>query len=141
MVLFQFLINSPRASKEMTLKVYEELQRDVFSEINKKINNDPDIVLRVSREPKNGHSDTWEELTNYLVRLECFSAGVNMKLYSLSVLNQLGGAYFVRIYEKLEPLISRKERDNESNGNRYEQYKETVRRLRKMQRGNQWPCL
>lgn len=76
-------------------------------------------------------SEEWHELTVCLAKIEQFSVGINTGIYSLDTLNRLGGAYFIRQYEKLKPIIIRKRAENAAGGKHYDEFEETVNKLRK----------
>lgn len=66
----------------------------------------------------------------YLAKLERFSVGVNSGIYSIQILNQLGDSYFIREFEKLEPIIIEKRKVNIVPGGHYDEFEKTVSRLR-----------
>ena len=128
--VFQFVSNSPRARKEATLNAYRVLQTSVFSPLNRKLTQDPQLVIRTAGEQGKNHSEDWETLTDYLTVMEHFAVGVNTGIYSLAVLTRLGGPYFLRIYHCLLPLIERKRHDNESAGAHYHELEKMIEKLK-----------
>ncbi len=118
-----FFTDSSREKKEATLIAYEEIQNDVFS-----------ILMKYPKDmaPVEPKSDEWNRLTMCLAKLERFSVGINTDIYSLDVLNRLGGSYFIHQYEKLEPIILRKRQENFVPGGHYDEFEKTVNALRKM---------
>lgn len=120
--IFQFLRDSSRQKKESTLNAYNDLQNDVFSDLTKYDFPMPEV--------KRGDVE-WDKFTVYLAKLERFSVGVNSGIYSIQILNQLGGSYFIREFEKLEPIIMEKRKDNIVPGGHYDEFEKTVSRLRK----------
>lgn len=123
--LFQFVRDSSRQKKEATLNAYNELQNDVFSDLTTYDYPLPKV--------KRGDEE-WNKFTVYLAKLERFSVGVNTGIYSIKVLNHLGGAYFIREFEKLEPIIIHKRKDNIVPGGHYDEFEKTVKRLKKYRR-------
>lgn len=76
-------------------------------------------------------SDEWEDITICLSKIENFSTGINTNIYSYKILNRLGGAFFIRQYEKLEPIIIVKREKNVSAGKHYNEFEATVMKLKK----------
>lgn len=126
--VFQFFRDSSRQKNEATLIAYNELQNDVFSNlVQYSLDNMPDI--------KYG-DEKWTQFTIYLAKLERFSVGVNTGIYSIDILNHLGGAYYIRQFEKLKPIIDEKRNANRVNGSHYDEFEKTVNRLKKYRSTN-----
>ena len=119
---YQFLRESLRQKKEATLIAFNELQDGVFAKLNKYENDD---LLKIEYK-----SDQWEEVTICLAKIENFSVGINTNIYSYKVLNRLGGAFFIRQFEKLKPIIDKKREKNVSEGKHYNEFENTVMRLK-----------
>ena len=119
--IVQFLRDSSRQKKESTLHAYNTLQHNVFEKLNKYCD-----MSKIEYQ-----SVEWEEITICLAQIENFSVGINTKIYSLTILNRLGGAFFIRQYEKLTPIINLKREKNISPGNHYNEFENTVSMLRK----------
>jgi len=100
--LIQFLKNNSRQKKEATLIAYNELQNEVFTNLNINFFCSPNSELYLLKSGDRG----WEEITVYLSKLERFSTGINTGIYSIEILNRLGGGYYIWIFEKLMPIIS-----------------------------------
>ncbi|MBR2923601.1 MAG: DUF4760 domain-containing protein [Clostridia bacterium] len=133
--LIQFRINSERIKNEATIRAYNELQMEVFSPLNRLLKKymtykKGNWVL-VPKELKkiDFHSDEWENFTNWLSKIETFSAGINTGIFSLEILKHVGGHYFVRLYHDLKVIIKRKEEMNISGGARYAEFKKVVDEL------------
>lgn len=128
----QFINDNSRQKCESTLNAYNDLQDDVFTNLN---------VLLSEYETKKtsvaslttGEKD-WEDITGYLAKIERFSVGINSKIYSIKVLNRLGGGYFIRLYNELNPIIIKKREANISKGNHYNEFEVTVKKLKKMRK-------
>lgn len=88
--LIQFIRNTSRQKKESTLMAYQKIQNEVFNKLTKYSCPMPEIEY---------HGDEWTELTICLAKLEQFSVGINSGIYSLRILNRLGGAFYIRQYE------------------------------------------
>ena len=119
--LCQFLRDSSRQKKEATLNAYIELQDDVFTHLSKYSFPMPIFEYQ---------GKEWEKMTVYLAKLEQFSVGINTGIYSLDVLNHLGGAYYIRQFEKLKPIIDRKREENIVVGGHYDEFEKTVIKLK-----------
>ena len=113
---YQFFRESSRQKKEATLIAYNDLQDNVFAELNKH----EDLSKIVYQ------SDDWKEITTCLAKIENFSVGINTNIYSYKVLNRLGGAFFISQFEKLKPIINTKREKNVSSGKHYNEFENTV---------------
>ena len=118
----QFFRDSLRQKKEATLIAYNELQDNVFPKLNKYGDDLSKIEYR---------SDEWEEITICLAQIENFSVGINTNIYSFRILNRLGGAFFIRQFEKLKPIIDIKREKNISAGKHYDEFEKTILKLKK----------
>lgn len=123
--LCQYFRDSSRERKEATLNAYNELQDDVFSHLNKYGMPLPEFEYL---------GDDWQKMTVYLAKLERFSVGINTGIYSLNVLNRLGGEYFIREFEKLKPIIDRKRKEKIVDGKHYDEFEKTVLKLKKLRK-------
>lgn len=121
--LIQFIQDASRQKKEATLIAYNELQDDVFSELNKY--NEQQIANMP-------YGEEWEQITTCLAKLERFSVGIATGIYSIDILNRLGGAYYIRQFEKLKPIIIKKRNENISPGGHYDEFESIVDELKKM---------
>lgn len=120
--VLQYISDSSRQKKESTLNAYNELQNDVFSELNKYPSPMPEIEYM---------SEEWERVTVYLAKIERFSVGINTGVYSIDILNRIGGSYYIRQFDKLKSVIEIKRNENISKGKHYDEFEESVRILRK----------
>ena len=120
--VYQFLKESSREKKEATLNAYKELQNEVFYELNKY----PDDLSKIEYQ-----SEEWEQITNYLVKIENFCVGINSGIYSIKILNRLGGAYFIRQYKRLRVIIDVKCYKDVSHGKHYDEFEKTILRIKK----------
>lgn len=120
--VLQFLRDSSRQKKESTLIAYNELQNDVFSDLCRYSYPMPEIQYQ---------GDEWIKLTIHLAKLERFSAGINTGIYSIDILNHLGGAFYIRQFEMLKPIIDKKRRENIVDGKHYDEFEKAVDKLKK----------
>ncbi len=117
--MWQFIQESNRQKKESTLNAYSELQKDVFDGLHQYNLNNMDR-----------NSTDWTEVTKCLAKIEKFSVGVNTKIYSIEILNRLGGGFFVEQFKLLYPIIKQK-RKEDSKQKHYDEFEKTVRALQK----------
>lgn len=116
--ILQFFKESSRQKKEATLNAYNVLQNEVFSELKK---YDLGNI-------KKG-DDGWDDITICLAKIENFAVGINTGIYSLNILNSLGGGFFINQYEKLLPIISKK-REEDKKTKHYNEFETVVNDLR-----------
>jgi len=126
----QFLKDNSRQKREATLNAYNDLQDDVFTKLN-------GLLLKYKTQKNKLYSlrsgdEDWEKITTYLAKIERFSVGINSGIYSINVLNRLGGGYFIRLYDELNPIILRKRNANTSKGKHYNEFEATAEKLKKM---------
>ena len=115
----QYLEESSRQKKEATLNIYNRLQDDVFSKLKK-------YDLKSLEKGDKG----WDEVTTCLAKIENFSVGINTNIYSIDILNSLGGNFFVEQHDNLIPIINKKREEDKGNKH-YDQFQKVVERLKK----------
>lgn len=76
------------------------------------------------------HLKGWDEVTTYLAKIENFSVGINTNIYSIDILNSLGGNFFIEQYRNLIPIINKKREEDKGNKH-YDQFEKVVKRLKK----------
>ena len=118
--IIQYLRDSSREKKESTLNAYNELQKEAMSILAKYDTPMPEIEYR---------SKEWDELTDCLAKLESFSVGINTGIYSLDVLNRIGGSFFIHQYRQLNKIIKLKRKKNVSPGKHYDEFEKVAFRL------------
>lgn len=123
--LFQFIRDASWQKREATLNAYNRLQDDAFSPLNK-------YTSEFLNSPPEYRSDEYNDITNCLVKIELFSTGINTGIYSLWVLNRLGGAYFIHQFKKLTKVIEKKREDNRIQGRHYDEFEITVKKLKRI---------
>ena len=121
--IFQFFIEKNRQKKEATLIAYNNLQKEVFSELKK-------YDLKTIKKGDGG----WDTVTRCLAIIENFSVGLNTGIYSLDILNRLGGGFFIEQYEELSFIISKKREENK-NSKHYDEFEKVVNELRRKRGG------
>lgn len=123
--VIQFIQNTSRQKKESTLNAYNILQDDAFSYLiglpKEKLNPPPQY-----------HSPEYDKITTCLAKIETFSTGINAGVYSIWVLNRLGGAFFIHQYKRLAGVIEEKREEDRSKGKHYNEFEETVKRLERI---------
>ncbi|MCI8590741.1 MAG: DUF4760 domain-containing protein [Lachnospiraceae bacterium] len=128
--LVQFMRESSREKKASTIDAFYNLQNDVFDPLNKLL-----IDEHVDMSKLTIGSEDWRKVTNALAKIEHFSVGINTGVFSLQILNRVAGAYYIRIFYDLKPVIDQKRKQNISNGKHYHEFEQTVIHLKKMERG------
>lgn len=118
----QYFGEYKRKKKQDTLEAYDKLQTEVFTPLNAIRKQYPTMPLTYS-------FDKRADVTSYLAKIERFCVGVNLGIYDLNTLMRCGGAYFVRQYLYLEPLIKEKRKRN-NGGAHYDEYENVVRKLK-----------
>lgn len=132
--LAQFLGDNDRNKKEATLNAYYQLQEDAFAKYNdlfKKFGLEKEEVNKFELKKEDPE---WETMTGILVKLEHFSVGINTGIYSLEVLNRLGGGYFIRVYDSLELVIKEHEVNGVSAGEHYNEFRKTREKLEELRK-------
>lgn len=130
--VIQFVKDNSRQKRESTLNAYSDLQDDVFTNLNILL-SEYEIEKKKLSSLRTGDKE-WEEITGYLAKIERFSVGINSRIYSINVLNRLGGGYFIRLYRELSPVIEKKRKADKSKGNHYDEFEATVKKLEKMRK-------
>lgn len=125
--LVQFMRDTSRAKKESTINAFYVLQNEAFDPLNELL-----IDKRVDTSAIELGSNDWRQITTSLAKIEQFSVGINTNVYSIKILNRVAGAYFIRLYNSLEPIIAKKRSQNISNGNHYSEFQEVVNHLKKL---------
>ena len=121
--IIQFFRDSSREKKEATLTAYNELQNDVFSKL---------ILYKTPMPPIDIEDKAWSEITDCLARLERFSTGINTGIYSIEILNRLGGEFFIHQYDQLSGIIEKKRKQSIVGGDHYNEFELTVESLKKL---------
>ena len=116
--IIQFFKDSSRAQKEATLNAYNYLQENVFS-----------CLKRYDLTNIKTETDEWNAITICMAKIENFSVGINTGIYSIEILNRLGGGFFISQYEKLWPIIEKK-RNEDPNSKHYDEFEVVVNKLR-----------
>ena len=130
----QFVRDASRGKKEATLNAFYVLQNEAFDPLNALLSDECIDVSAITRD-----SDEWRMVTTALAKIEQFSVGINTNIYSIEILNRVAGAYFIRLYETLEPIIEKKRSQNISKGKHYDEFQQMIYRLKRMreQKGQQ----
>lgn len=123
--LIQFIRDTSRQKKEATLNAYNILQDDAFS-----------YLISLPREklnpPPQYHSQEYDKITYCLAKIEMFSTGINTGVYSIWVLNRLGGAFFIHQFDRLTAIIEKKREEDRSKGKHYDEFEKTVKKLKQI---------
>ena len=103
--IYQYRKEKKRENKMATIEAYTDLQRDVFSVLNKWRPSDiRETVL-------DNKSSAYKDLSNYLARIECFCAGINHGIYDFDAFYDVAHGYFDKggsLYRRLFPILEKK---------------------------------
>ena len=117
--IFQYITEASRQKKESTLIAYNSLQNEVFSELR---NYDLGSIKKGDK--------GWNEVTTCLAKIENSSIGINTGIYSLNIVNRLGGGFFIKQFDKLLPVINQK-RKADSVNKHYDEFEKVIIKLKK----------
>ena len=112
-----------RARRQATLDAFNLLQNQVLDQLN--LYRKADIV-RIAEEPC---SDEYKTVSALLARCAHFAVGVNEGIYDKETVRRLAGRYFIGIYMKMEPLIEKKRKINQTERH-YEELEKLVETLK-----------
>ena len=125
--LAQTVLGYVREKKEATLRAYYELQDDSFYPLYKLI-----IPYKNGRVNFIRGDAEWNEITNCMEKIENFSAGVNLGVYSLRTVDRIHGAFVIKRFDDVKDFIEEKRKEYE--GTQYCEFEKMVDRLRKRQK-------
>lgn len=97
-----------REKKQATLDAFNVLQTQVLDRLNHYRRYDIDEVA------EDVHSADYKELSGLLARCAHFAVGVNTGIYDEKTVRRLAGRYIISLYDKMEPLIQKKRKLNQS---------------------------
>lgn len=123
LTVFQYFGEYRRKRKQDTLEAYDNLQSEVFSTLNQLRKQFPALISDRNFEKRT-------EITNCLAKIERFCVGVNLRIYDFKTLERCGGAYFVRQYLYLEPII-RDKRTRNNGGAHYDEFERVAMKLKR----------
>lgn len=123
LTIFQYFGDYSRKRKQDTLEAYDDLQSEVFTTLNCLRKQFPALISDRNFEKRS-------EITNCLAKIERFCVGVNLKIYDFKTLERCGGAYFVRQYLYLKPVIQDK-RTRNNGETHYDEFEKVAMKLKK----------
>ena len=110
--------------KADTLDAFNLLQEQALDKLNR---YKPADVCEYAKHPR---SEEYKELSALLARVEHFCVGVNDKIYDEKTVKRLAGIYFIKLYDKLLPIIEKK-RDIYTEERLFDDFELLVLRLKK----------
>ena len=136
--IYQFFGESRRTKNKDTMDEIYQLQNDVFDNLNilrtkhhNLINCYPETNCEpiIEKEERN-------QITNYLAKLERFCAGIDVHVFSMTIIKKYGGEFLIRQYIYLRPVIVNKRirrfnPNKRKQENRYHKFEKVVRILNK----------
>ena len=139
--LAQFFDEKRRARSEATIHAFDDLEQKVFhrQEYKALLNMiEQQKVSKDALERVDFNPDDWNKLTEYLSLIEHFAVGVNCKTYDIRILRRLGKTFIINQWNKLEPIIDYKRKENVNvSTNIYTEFEKMVNNLKR----NRWQAL
>ena len=127
--LYQFIFERKRVRHEATINAFVELQKTVLNN-SKYINADITKILTNHQKVQTGIVDNdWEEISEFLARIEQFSVGVNTKIYDIKVVDRMAGSHLIKEYNRFQPIINYKRQKSNTN-KRYIEFETMVKKLK-----------
>ena len=132
--VLQFFVERQRGRDEATINAFAELQKDVLNEDAFINANVPDILEKYKKIESTELDTDWEQISEYLARIEQFAVGVNTKVYTLSVLDRMAGSHIIKEYKRFSPIIDYKRAKGNTN-KRYIEFETMANSLKKFNPG------
>lgn len=123
LTILQYFGEYRRKKKQDTLEAYNDLQGKVFTKLNELRKEYPVVIADRSFAKR-------AEITEYLARIERFCVGVNLGIYDFKTLKRCGGAYFVRLFFYLKPVILDKRNRNDG-GSHYDEFERVAMKMKR----------
>lgn len=126
--IYQFFVERKVNRMEATINAFAELQKEVLNQ-EEYFKADIIAILEKHKKIKGSSKDAdWELISEYLARLEQFSVGINMDVYSVDVVDRMAGSYLIKEFNRLLPIIDYKRFKGNTN-KRYEEFEMMVKKL------------
>ena len=101
--LYTFVWTAKRDRKQATLDAYNQLQQQVFDELNL---YRPSEIAEIAKNPC---SPDFKVIGSYVARIEHFCVGVNQKIYDSKIVYELAHGYFDgSVKVRISPVIEKK---------------------------------
>ena len=113
-----------RERKQATLDSFNLLQSQVLDRLNCYRRYDIDEIA------EDVHSADYQEISGLLARCAHFAVGVNTGIYDFNTVRRMAGRYMIALYNKMEPLIEKKRKLNNSELH-YQELEMLVKKLRR----------
>ena len=98
--LYTFIWTAKRDRKQATLDAYNQLQQQVFDELNL---YRPSEIAEIAKNPR---SPDFKVIGSYVARIEHFCVGVNQKIYDSKIVYELAHGYFDGLVKvRIGPII------------------------------------
>ena len=101
--LYTFIWTAKKDRKQATLDAYNQLQQQVFDELNL---YRPSEIAEIAKNPR---SPDFKVIGSYVARIEHFCVGVNQKIYDSKIVYELAHGYFDgSVKARISPVIEKK---------------------------------
>ncbi len=104
LTIINFFWSIKHDRKKSTLEAYNQLQEQALDILNKYTKTQIENLKRSNKD------NDYRIVSSCLARVEHFCVGIRQGIYDANVLYELSGIYFVSIYEKLKPIIDKKQK-------------------------------
>ncbi len=103
LTVMHFFWSSIHERKKLTLEAFNILQEQALDILN-------EYTKSQIKELKRDNTDeSFRQVSGSLARIEHFCVGINEDIYDKGVLYKLAGPYFLNNYDKLKPIIVKKQ--------------------------------
>ena len=129
--LFQFFVERKRVSNQATIDSFAELQSSVFNMTDfNELDVDKILLEYKKEEPTKEVLRDWENLSEYMARIEQFAVGVNTGVFNIKIVDRMAGSHIIKQYNRLYPVICYKREKGKTN-KRYEEFEKMAKKLSK----------
>lgn len=127
--IFQFFVERRINRQESTINAFSELQKEVLNK-EKYYKADVNSILENHKKLKENETDEeWEQVSEFLARIEQFAVGVNTNVYSIKIVDRMAGSHLVKQYDRFKPIINYK-REKSGTNKRYEEFEKMKDKLK-----------
>lgn len=117
--------NLIRGKQQATLDAFNTLQEQALDILN---DYPTDEIVRIAQDK---HSEEYKTVSRLMARIEHFSVGICRNIYDFDTLYALSHGYFEEtVYDKILPMLERKDQDGAASDTFYHNYKAVVKRMK-----------
>lgn len=118
-----------REKQRATLEAFNRLQSEVLDKLNHYSTKEIKLISA------DNHSEEYKKISELLARFGHFAVGVNCEIYDEEIVRRLAGRYILGVYNKIQPLIDAK-RKNNSTEKHYAELENMIIRIKKYYKNN-----